>query len=216
MTSKFYIFIIEEEKTAFNIKDDTLKKAANDVAKSYIQKSLQKGSTFLDYNNPSNRCAYLYKFATAHTGLAAKYFQKLIKKKEVLNILNSKKQIRICCLGGGPGTDVVGIFKAMANIPSLHKKVVQVTVLDICGGWRNSFKHVMSRLKHGKVGGVPASFVDGNDFKADLIKFDLLEPLPENIRKIIASADVISMVKFVSAVLGIQGSIDALKVINYF
>ncbi|KAG8186765.1 hypothetical protein JTE90_010659 [Oedothorax gibbosus] len=213
MSSKFYISIIEEEKTTFNTKDDALKKAAKDVAKVYSQEALKNGSTFLDYNNPPNRCAYLFKFAAVHTELTAKYFQKLTNKKKILDILKSKKHLRICSLGGGPGTDVVGIFKSMAIIPSLHKKVVQVTVLDICGGWRNSFKHVISRLKHGKVAGVPASFIDANNFNADLIAVDLLKTLPENIRKIISSADIISMVKFVSAVAGIEGSIEALKAI---
>lgn len=216
MSSKFYISIIEEEKTAFNTKDEALKKAAKDVAKVYSQKALKNGSTFLDYNNPPNRCAYLFKFASVHTGLTAKYFQKLAKKTKILDIFNSKKHLKICSLGGGPGTDIVGIFKAMAIIPSLHKKIVQVTVLDICGGWRNSFKHVILRLKHGKVAGVPASFVDAAEFKADLIAVDLLKPLPENIRKIISSSDIISMVKFVSAVVGIEGSIDALKVGGVF
>ncbi|CAL1296405.1 unnamed protein product [Larinioides sclopetarius] len=213
MSLQFYFSITEDEKKIFNVKEETLKIAAKDVASAYSPKSLMGGSTFLDYNNPRNRCAYLYKYAAIHTGLVFNYFKEMLDISPTKLVLDYKKDIKICCLGGGPGTDIVGLFKALAASPSFHQKVTQVTVLDLCGGWRNSFKHIISRLKHGKVEGVPASFINSSNFKADLIAVNLLEPLPASIVKVISNADIVCMVKFVSAVIGKQESVSALKVI---
>ncbi|GBM78487.1 hypothetical protein AVEN_114801-1 [Araneus ventricosus] len=212
MSLQFYFSITEDEKKIFNVKEETLKVAAKDVTAAYSPKSLMGGSTFLDYNNPRNRCAYLYKYAAIHTGLVFKYFKEMLDLTPAKLALDLKKDIKICCLGGGPGTDIVGIFKALATFPSFHQKVAQVTVLDLCGGWRNSFKHIVSRLKHGKVEGVPASFINSSNFKADLIEVNLLEPLPASIVKVISNADIVCMVKFVSAIIGKQESVSALKV----
>ncbi|KAF8796476.1 uncharacterized protein LOC129981110 [Argiope bruennichi] len=214
MSLQFYFSITEDEKKIFNVKEATLKIAAKDVTSAYSPTSLMGGSTFLDYNIPRNRCAYLYKYAAIHTGLVFKYFTEMLDLTSAKAVLDFKKDIKICCLGGGPGTDIVGICKALAAFPSFYKKVTQVTVLDLCGGWRNSFKHIISRLRHGKVEGVPVSFINSSDFKADLMAVNLLEPLPASIVKVISNADIICMVKFVSAIIGKQESVNALKVIG--
>ncbi|KFM80288.1 hypothetical protein X975_00245, partial [Stegodyphus mimosarum] len=175
-----------------------------------IQKALKKGSTYLDYNNAANRCAYLYKYADIHTGLVTKYFKNFIEK-EVKKLLESKKNLKICCLGGGPGTDIIGIFRALAIFPAFHQKVSEVTVLDICGGWRNSFKRIISSIKDGKVKDIPETFIDEKTFAARLTSVDLLGPLPQGVVDIISNADIICMVKFVSAVLGKPKSVSALQ-----
>lgn len=212
MSTAFYKSIIEDEMQVFGIKKESLKVAAQSVGITYSRKALSKGATFLDYNIPSNRCAYLYKYASIHSGLVTKYFKKLEKKKDVRSILRKKESIKICCLGGGPGTDIVGLFRALALMPHYHDKIIEVTVLDICGGWRNSFKRIISSLISGQVKGVPNTFVNASNFKYKLIEVNLLDNLPNNIVQILGEADVICMVKFVSAILGYTRAISALKV----
>ncbi|GFQ89378.1 uncharacterized protein TNCT_59721 [Trichonephila clavata] len=214
MSLRFYTSIIEDEKKIFNVKEKTLKTAVEEVTAAYNAESLKDGSTFLDYNKPQNRCAYLYKYAAIHTGVVNKYFKEILNVQSVKITLDYRKELKICCLGGGPGTDIVGICLALSEYPSFHQKVAQVTVLDICGGWRNSFKHVISRLKHGKIEGVPATFIDSKNFKADLIEVNLLKTLPKNVVKIISNADIVCMVKFVSAIMGKKESLPGLKKIG--
>ncbi|KFM61173.1 hypothetical protein X975_22414, partial [Stegodyphus mimosarum] len=214
MSTKFYVSLIANERETFNVNEAALKKAAIDVARSYNQKALKKGSTYLDYNNAANRCAYIYKYADVHTGLVTKYFRKLIKKKKVKKLLEPKKNLKICCLGGGPGTDIIGIFRALAIFPAFHQKVSEVTVLDICGGWRNSFKQIISSIKEGKVKDIPENFIDEKTFVARLTSVDLLGPLPQGVVNVISNADIICMVKFVSAVLGKPESVSALQAIG--
>ncbi|GFT47733.1 uncharacterized protein NPIL_626951 [Nephila pilipes] len=214
MSVQFYISIIEEEKKKFNVNEKTLPKAMLEVNTAYNPTSLKKGSTYLDYNKPQNRCAYLYKYASVHTRLVHKYFKEMLNIEPVKITLDYRKELKICCLGGGSGTDIVGICKALAEFSSFRQKVTQVTVLDICGGWRNSFTRVMSRLKHGKVTHVPGKFLDSKNFKANLIAVNLLETLPTNVVKIISNADIVCMVKFVSAIMGKDEAVTALKVIG--
>ncbi|GFS40593.1 uncharacterized protein NPIL_128471 [Nephila pilipes] len=192
-----------------NIKLEKLKFAARAVAKSYNKKSLKNGSTYIDYGIPDVRCAYMYKYSTLHTSMVTKYFRKLIKKKELKNKFTGS--IKICSLGGGPGSDIVGIFKALGVIPYYNNRIKQVSVLDICDGWRRSFEDIMSLLKHGRVKDIPETFISSKKFKHELIEVDLLCPLQENAVEVISNADIICMVKFVSAVLAKKKSIDALQ-----
>lgn len=212
MTTHFYKSIIEDEIEAFNIKEESLKAAAKSVSEAYSRKSLTQGQTFLDYNVPPNRCAYIYKYASLHTALVTKYFCGLICKKEVKSSLKKKETLKICCLGGGPGTDIVGLFRVLALFPNYYQKVVEVTILDICGGWRNSFKRIIANLLSGKVKEVPETFINASNFKFKLIEVDLLQNLPSNIVTILSEADIVCMVKFVSAILGSSTSVSALQV----
>ncbi|GBM78491.1 hypothetical protein AVEN_114803-1 [Araneus ventricosus] len=212
MSSQFYTSIIEEEKKRFGITNERLKTAARVISSSYSKNSLKKGSTHLDYSNPECRCAYVYKYANLHAGMVTKYFRKFIRKKEIRN--HFQRGIKICSLGGGPGTDIIGIFKALGVIPYFQHRINQVSVLDICGGWSNTFENIISCLLTGKVKDVPETFVSSKKFKHELIEVDLLRSLPENVVEIISNADIISMVKFMSVILAKEGCLDALKVLG--
>ncbi|KAF8796475.1 hypothetical protein HNY73_000845 [Argiope bruennichi] len=212
MLSEFYSHIIEEEKKKFAITNERLKFAARIVSSIYSKKSLKKGSTYLNYNSPECRCAYLYKYASLHTGMVTKYFRKFVNKKELRN--HFQRGIKICSLGGGPGTDIIGICKALAVRPYFHQRIKQVSVLDICGGWNNTFENIISGLLTGKVKDVPETFISSKKFKYNLIEIDLIQSLPENVIEIISKADIVSMVKFISVVLAKEGCLDALKILG--
>lgn len=209
MSSKFYASVISENEHGIEI--SALKQAAKDISRYYSNSSLKEGSEPPDYNNPAYRCAYLHKYASLHTGMAKKYFQKMLRKKEARNILYRNSKIKICCLGGGPGTEIVGIFKALANVPTFHERVSKVSVLDVCKGWENSFKSIITNLIKGKNKLVPGTFVNRSTFKKEFIQVDLQDQLPENVRKVISEADVICMMKFVSE-LSTERSAHVLKV----
>ncbi|GFR14447.1 uncharacterized protein TNCT_208801 [Trichonephila clavata] len=210
--SKLYASVIDEEIKRSNIKREKLKIAARAVARSYSKKSLKKGTTYINYDIPDVRCAYMYKYSALHTGMVTKYFRKLIKKKELKNTFTGS--ISICSLGGGPGSDIVGIFKALGVIPYYSNRIKKVSILDICDGWHTSFEDIISRLKQGTVKDIPETFINSKKFKHELIEVDLLSPLQENAMEVIVNADIICMVKFVSAVLAQKKSLDALQMLG--
>ncbi|GIY06337.1 uncharacterized protein CEXT_539771 [Caerostris extrusa] len=193
MPSKLYESIIEKKKKRCSITNDKLKDAAQSITSSYSKSSLKQGSTYLDFDFPEIRCAYMYKYSSLHAGIVTKYFRKLIRKKEVRN--NFNRHIKICSIAGGSGSDIVGIFKAMAVMPCFQRRIKKVSVLDKCSGWQNCFEDVMLDLLQGKVKDVPETFINTKKFKQELIEFDLLDPLlPKNVVEIISNADIVCMV----------------------
>lgn len=195
MSSKFYASVISENERGIEI--TALKKASREVSAYCRSSTSKKGLTPPDYNNPAHRCAYLYKYASLHTGIANKYFRKMLRKKEVRNILYRNRKIKVCCLGGGPGTEVVGIFKALALILTFYKQVAKVSVLDACQGWEDSFHSIMSK--------------SGHKVKKNFIQVDLEDILSENVRKIVSKADIICMMRLHSE-LSTERSTCVLKV----
>ena len=61
----------------------------------------------IDYSNAVKRFAYIYKYTVAH----ADYIMQLIKASNELRELLDKRSIEVACLGGGPGSDLLGILK---------------------------------------------------------------------------------------------------------
>lgn len=209
MSSKFYASVISEYEQGIEI--TALKKASREVSAYYRSSTSKEGLKPPDYNNPAYRCAYLYKYAFLHTGIVNKYFRKMVGKKEVKKILYRNKKIKICCLGGGSGTEVVGIFKALALFPTFHKQVSKVSVLDVCQGWKDTFHSIMSNLIGGKDEQLPDTFLSGREFKKKFIQVDLQTTLPKNVRKVISKADIICMTRFHSE-LSTERSTCVLKV----
>lgn len=196
----FYTDILEDEVKKFNVSQEKLKNSLTAINNAYSPEALKNGKTFLDYNLPAHRCAYLFKFAPYHTELIFIFFRIfLTNAHEVYSTLKQKDELKICCLGGGGGTDIVGILRALVSFKCLRKKVSSVTVLDICGGWRNSFKKIIQKLKESQ--DVSDAFLNKETFSSKLVAVDLTETLSSSVINIIKSADIICMVKFVSAVI---------------
>jgi hypothetical protein len=68
---------------------------------------ITKTSAPIDYSNAVKRFAYIYKYTVAH----ADYIMQIIKRNTELCELLDKKSIEVACLGGGPGSDLLGILK---------------------------------------------------------------------------------------------------------
>lgn len=63
----------------------------------------------IDYSLPECRFAYIYKYTTAH----ADYINQLIQCSPNLQALIKNHTIDVACIGGGPGSDFLGILKYM-------------------------------------------------------------------------------------------------------
>jgi len=63
----------------------------------------------IDYSDPVVRFAYIYKYTTAH----ASYVHQCIEQCPDLSQLFEKDRLTASCIGGGPGSDFLGILKYM-------------------------------------------------------------------------------------------------------
>ncbi|GIY06341.1 uncharacterized protein CEXT_539791 [Caerostris extrusa] len=143
MPSKLYESIIEKERQRSSIENYKLKAAAKSINLTYSKTSLERGSTYLNYNFPE-----------------------------------------IPLIAGGSGTDIVGIFKALAMMPYFYSRIRKVSVLDNCSRWQNCFEDVMLDLSQ------------------------------DNVGKVISNADIICMVKFISKILTKKECKNTLQVLG--
>lgn len=61
----------------------------------------------IDYSDPVKRFAYIYKYTVAH----ADYIMQLVRGCPALGDLFTNKHVEVACLGGGPGSDFLGVLK---------------------------------------------------------------------------------------------------------
>lgn len=93
-------------------KDQTIYKAMLELQSWYrniLTAPEERATEFIDYSLPEVRFAYIYKYTTAH----ASYIHQLMLKSDALSNLFDHKRVRVSCIGGGPGSDFLGILKYM-------------------------------------------------------------------------------------------------------
>jgi len=61
----------------------------------------------IDYSDPVTRFAYIYRYVTCHANLV----YRRILKNDTLRALFEQEAVQIACIGGGPGSDLLGVLK---------------------------------------------------------------------------------------------------------
>src|SRR6185295_12815544 len=86
-------------------KDSQIKTQAKTLSKHYA--SLATKGVSHDYADPITRFAYIYVYVTSH----ANAVYQLIGRHTPLRNLFHRDLVNITCIGGGPGSDFLGILK---------------------------------------------------------------------------------------------------------
>jgi len=92
------------------IKDASIKQEILSLARSYSKLTALTGPS-IDYSNPLSRFAYIYRYSVAH----ADYIMQLTRSDQGLAGLFRREQVDVACLGGGPGSDFLGILKFLVQ-----------------------------------------------------------------------------------------------------
>ena len=87
-------------------KDSLIKKEIDKLSVEYANLTDRSGSS-INYRAPLKRFAYIYKYTVAH----ADYIRQLISAEPGLRRLLAQPEFEVACLGGGPGSDLLGILK---------------------------------------------------------------------------------------------------------
>ncbi|GIY13127.1 uncharacterized protein CDAR_420781 [Caerostris darwini] len=202
---RLYTQVLENHSLANGVTEEDVQKAIEDMHKIYqgSPDSLSKNSSCLaDFNKVVYRCAYLHKYAAFHAALAYETMSRALTENSVALTLDSfhlfRSPLKICSLGGGPGTDVIGILSA------LHDKFgffpTSAVVVDIMAEWKSTLSSVIQelRLRKGNYGTLSQSVSD-ELFRCSFLAADIQSKMSGHLNKAIGSADLITMVKFVSA-----------------
>jgi hypothetical protein len=119
-------------------KDAGIKKSMAAMSVQYTQKLMESGGP--DFEDPNTRFGYVMRYVPAH----AHWLYELIgNSDEAVAILKSGKA-RITCLGGGPGSDVVGLLKYLDEAEIKCKLFCEL--IDGCEDWKTTWGDLAYQL----------------------------------------------------------------------
>jgi len=140
---------------------------------------LQTDHHEIDYADPVTRFAYIYRYVTAH----ADYVCSLIGSTALKKLLSAEK-LNVSCIGGGPGSDLVGVLKCVEQAGT--KPTLRFTLLDREATWSESWCDVDEKLS--------TSLKTNVNFQP----FDVTDPKSWESRRKYLNSDLFTLIYFVS------------------
>lgn len=118
-------------------KDAAIEEALGGLSKAY-KNLLKKGC--LDYSDPARRFAYLYRYTTSHANIV---YDKISDHKALRELFKQDRLV-VSCIGGGPGSDFLGILKYCLT----NKKKVELKcqIMDRDPAWSESWSDVDDKV----------------------------------------------------------------------
>lgn len=123
--------------TSENEKDEAIFYELKTLRKMYPE--ITNGA-IINYSHPITRFAYIYRYVAAH----AYTTYALLRDNPELGSLFDMNQISVCSIGGGPGSDLLGILKYIGK--NKKSSTVNCRVYDREERWRESLSSVCNRL----------------------------------------------------------------------
>ncbi|WP_106093163.1 hypothetical protein [Enhygromyxa salina] len=120
-------------------------RAAQDAMSQRYQ-SLGVGGPGPSYGDPATRFAYVFRYVTSHANLVAEAIANSAKLRDVFAApTGGADTISVACLGGGPGSDFIGVLKYM--IKNGASASLLCHLLDKEGAWGDSWSGIGSMLE---------------------------------------------------------------------
>src|SRR2546421_1258589 len=118
-------------------KDAAIKEKLASLSRGY--KALAKG-VVNDYADDTTRFAYIYKYVTSHANIVFS----AIEDSAELSALFDKEKVNVTCIGGGPGSDFLGVLKYVIRH---HKNPhLRCALLDKEEAWVDCWNDVDEKL----------------------------------------------------------------------
>lgn len=94
----------------------------------------------VDYSNSVTRFAYIYKYVTSHANMV---YDAIRDYKELAEIFE-RDIVRVACIGGGPGSDFLGVLKYL--IRTSQTPYLRCATLDRDRTWGESWRDVDEKV----------------------------------------------------------------------
>lgn len=118
-------------------KDEVINNALEDLRGVYSQ-LLQQCD--IKYSDPITRFAYIYAYVTSHSNLVCS----IIEDNNVLANIFENKKVNVACIGGGPGSDFLGILKYLMN--NKKSPTIKFQLYDREKTWAESWSDVDEKV----------------------------------------------------------------------
>ncbi len=99
------------------------------------------GRATVDYADPATRFAYVYSYVAAH----GDYIVQILDANDNLGLFDNK-QVRVSCIGGGPGSDLIGILKYISDRNLGVEKIIAY-LLDGEQSWSDTWTELGEQFK---------------------------------------------------------------------
>lgn len=96
----------------------------------------------VDYADPVTRFAYVFSYVGAHSSYVK---QRLTSCKELRTRLTQNSPLRVTCVGGGPGSEMLGLLQACVDLK--RQKPLTVWLLDREESWSETWGEIDTRLE---------------------------------------------------------------------
>jgi hypothetical protein len=164
-------------------KDEAIRKGLGYLGQCYAR--LGDDECKIDYADPVIRFAYIYRYVTAH----ADYVCSLIGSTVLKKLLGAQK-LNVSCIGGGPGSDLVGILKCVEKAGKAP--VLRFTLLDREKSWFESWFDVGDKL---------ATSLQTN---VSFLPFDVTDESSWKPHRKYLNSDLFTLIYFVSETYGLR------------
>jgi hypothetical protein len=126
-----------EIQAANDDEKDALIKAELEALSAEYKKLGNPEAPAIKYSDAIKRFAYIYKYTVAH----ADYIMQLVRGEKAIRELLQKGNPKVACLGGGPGSDLLGILKYMIN-SGVKDTALTCFIFDKERAWGESWSDV--------------------------------------------------------------------------
>ena len=96
----------------------------------------------IEYGDPLCRLGYLHR----HAGINATLFERVLKEDQALQTTitdaETRGRLRVCSVGGGPGTELLGLAKYLLHQPWKIPQRIDFTVLDNVYHWAETWEQL--------------------------------------------------------------------------
>jgi len=95
-----------------------------------------------DYSPNIKKFCYLYKYAVPHGYYIYSSLKRL--RPKIKPSIFSKNPTRVACIGGGPGTEIIGLCRYFREVEAENLgNPVEITVFDKEPGWEEACRRVL-------------------------------------------------------------------------
>ncbi|XP_072030914.1 tetratricopeptide repeat protein 37-like [Amphiura filiformis] len=161
---------------------NTVHQARKAITNSYGNGGLCHAGQRIHWGEPDKQCAYMIRFFLIH----CQFVPWLLRcTPNILTKFPAGNHLRVCCIGGGPGSDIIGLITFLRSINRNTRLTCHI--LDKYPDWNKVWKTIQPRL--------PPPAVNASYLPLDITSSN---PLDSRIVEAIRNADIVTFVKSVS------------------
>lgn len=167
-------------------KDEVINDALEYLREEYSQLSQECN---INYSDPTTRFAYIYAYVTSHSNLVCS----IIEQTPVLGDLFDNPKVKVACIGGGPGSDFLGIIKYLMK--NKKSPTIKFQLCDREKSWAESWSDVDDK-------------VEDLEFRisTSYLPLDVTKPDDWKSHRKYFQSDLFTMVYFMSEVFSLRDS----------